>query len=334
MTVLIAWVIIVYLPFAMRSWPSLIALCIGFLLIAIGIKIGVAIFSSDDVPGILVLTGNFWKDALAKPLLVTVIARTLVLSTKSLGLSGRWLLVANIFGILALPGTVLGIAVYEKWDRRPAPLQCTNRPISLVLSGVAGQTTWNDAIILYSGDDIRNDSLFQFSARHQRRICQETSDGKDPLGVDAISLNLAIFSKKSCDKQEIYPWEQYVCDNWEDRAWRYDQNRLIIFEPGGIRPGDFGIPKTTTNNAYPAQKNERVVSVARPDGGTVTAVCAERSFSDGQLYCRMRRSLVQGLGFYWAASVPLDDLENSIRRTDGFANSVCSSVFEESLCGD
>ena len=168
----------------MRSWRTFISLCIVYLVLEIGVRFGVANYSAADVPRFLVLAGNAWIDVLVKAVPVTVITRAVVLTAKSLGLNGRRLLAANIVGILSLPGGIAGIAAHEQWERRPAPLQCTSKPIPLVLSGNTATATWNKGTALYVGENIREDGRYLISPRHQRRVCRDTSGGTEDLTVE------------------------------------------------------------------------------------------------------------------------------------------------------
>lgn len=327
----IVLLVVIYLPFAMRSWRALFSLCIVYLAIEAGVRVGVATFSAADVPRFLVLAGNTWIDLLVKALPVTIVARAIVLAAKSLGLSAKRLVAANVVGILALPTVIFALPVYNQWERRPAPLQCTERQIPLVLSGFNGTAPWNKAISLHVGDDIENDGIYLVSSKHQRRVCRKTSAGTEVLELEAISVNPRNFSRDRCDRHDIEPWERYVCDHREDRWWRSFQG-VAIFNPNGIRLGFFGIPRVVTNDNFPTNEDEVVVSVTDPNQGVVTAVCRKPTTPDRPRYCEMRRSLAEGVDLYWEASVHPDDLEDRILHTDAFAQSICRGFFEPSLC--
>jgi hypothetical protein len=145
---LVLWLVVVYFPFAMRTWPQFLLLCAAYLLMGIGVRLGVANFSADEVPSVLVMLGNFWLDLVVWIVPVPIIARAVVLATKSLGVRGARLAALNIVGILALPGTWLGLAGYERWDRRPAPTECLGRPIQITLADIDGSSPWSSAVSL------------------------------------------------------------------------------------------------------------------------------------------------------------------------------------------
>ena len=329
---LVGFVIIIYLPFAMRSWRAFFTLCIVYIIIEICVRFGVATFAAADVPRFLVLAGNTWIDVLVKALPVTVIARAVVLAAKSLGLNGRKLIAANIIGMLALPGGFAGIAAYERWDRRPAPAHCTNRPIPLVLSGVTAMATWNKGVTLYVGKNIRDDGRYLHSSRNQRRICRDTSDGTENLTVEAISISTRYFSFDRCTAEDIALWERTVCDNRRNRDWRRAQHEVIIFNPDGIRLGAFGIPSSPTDYDFQVGDDEQLVSVTGGNHGAFTAVCRVPPNSDHPLFCQVHRPIVEGISLYWEANAQRANIEGSLRRADDLATSVCLSVFGHSFC--
>lgn len=135
---LLLWLAIVYLPFTMRSWRAFLALCGAYLLVGGGVRIGVAAFSAAEVPAVLVALGNIWLDFVVWALPIPIVARAVVLLAKSLGLGGKGLVTLNVIGVLALPGTLSGMATRDRWERRPAPIECTGIPILLTLAGVEG----------------------------------------------------------------------------------------------------------------------------------------------------------------------------------------------------
>ncbi|WP_171181961.1 hypothetical protein [Ruegeria sp. HKCCD8929] len=328
----IGFLAVIYLPFAMRSWRAFIALCIVYLMIDTGVRLGVATYSADDVPRFLVLAGNTWIDFLVEVLPATVIARALVLTAKSLGLSGRRLLAANIIGILALPGGIAGIAAHERWERRPAPLQCTSKQIPLVLSGKRATATWSKSTALFVGENIRDDGRYLLSPRHQRRICRDTSDGTKNLTIEAITFRTHNLPTSRCTAQDITPWELSMCENWKDDAWHRKPHEVIIFNPNGIRLGDFGIPNVPTNDGFQLDDNERLVSATSKNHATISAVCRVPTNSDRPLHCQMRRPIFEGISLYWEANLPRGKIEEYLLRTDEFARGVCLGLFVQPLC--
>lgn len=329
---LVLWLTIIYLPFAMRSWRAFLALCTVYLLIGAGVQYGVATYTAAEVPTILVAIGDFWLDFVVWVLPIPIIARAVVLAAKSLGLSGRRLLAVNVIGILALPGIWLGIAAYERWERRPASASCTAKPISLTLSGVEGSAPWSDAINLYLGPDIRKDSRYLFSPAHRRSVCWDTSDGNERLTISALSIKLDRTPQDRCVALDIQPWEKALCAKSEDRYSGFLPNRITFFNPNGIQLGDFGIPKAATNGGYPLTDDQRLVSAANAEVGTVTAVCRSQPNPNGSIYCQMRRQIIGGVSLYWEISAPHDAVGDVLLRTETFARSVCSSVFGLPSC--
>lgn len=55
---LICLLLFIYMPFAMRSWRALITLSFVYLIVEIGVRLGVANYSAADVPRLLVSVGN------------------------------------------------------------------------------------------------------------------------------------------------------------------------------------------------------------------------------------------------------------------------------------
>lgn len=329
---IVGFLVIIYLPFAMRSWRAFLTLCLAYVTIGISVQLGITIYSAADIPRFLVLAGNTWIDYVVKILPVTVIARAVVLTLKSQGVSGRHLIVANILGILALPVGIAGIVANEKWQRRSAPLECTSKSIPLNLLGFTASAPWNQGISLYLGDNVRSDGRYIGSSRSQRRLCRETSNGTKSLTVEAISLRVRGFSFNRCTVEGITLWEKTVCENWDNSDRRYAQDKVVIFNPDGIRLGDFGIPKNLTNDNFQVKENEKLISVTRENLESFTAVCRGLTNSDRLLYCRMHRPIVEGINLYWATSAPSGNIEDYLRRTDEFALKACLSTFGQSLC--
>lgn len=251
---------------------------------------------------------------------------------KSLGLMGRGLLAANIIGILALPGGISGIAAHRQWERRAAPLECTSRQIPLVLSGVTATANWSKSVVLHVGKDIRDSRRYLFSPSHRRRICRDTSNSTESLPIEAISLGTRHFSQNRCRAQDNTPWEQSVCKNWNDDDWHRKPHKVIIFNPSGIRLGDFGIPRNPTNTGFQLGDNERLVSATNEGGVTITAVCHVPTDPDRSLYCNMRRPILKGISLYWEANLPRGKIEEYLLRTDDFATGVCADLFGKHLC--
>ena len=311
----------------MRSWRAFLALCTVYLLIGAGVQYGVATYPAAEVPAILVAIGDFWLEFVVWALPVPIIARAVVLTAKSLGLSGRRLLAVNVIGILALPGIWLGIAAYERWERRPASASCTAKPISLTLSGVEGSAPWSEAISLYLGPDTRKDGRYLFSPGHRRSVCWDTSDGTERLIISALSIKLDRTPPGRCVALDIQPWEKALCAKSEDRHSGFLPNKITFFNPNGIQLGDFGIPKAATNSDYPLTDDQRLVSAANAEVGTVTAVCRSQPNPNGSIYCQMRRQIIGDVSLYWEISAPYDAVGDVLLRTETFARSVCSSVF-------
>lgn len=40
---------------------------------------------------------------------------------------------------------------------------------------------------------------------------------------------------------------------------------MVVFDPNGIRLGEYGIPKVVTTDAYPVTQDERLVMVSAPN---------------------------------------------------------------------
>ena len=328
----LAWLSIVYLPFAMGNWCAFTALCASYLLVGFGVRYGVATYTAAEVPAILVLIGDIWIDFVVRVLPITVGARAVVLAAKSLGFSGRRLLVANVIGILALPGTAIGLDLHQRWEKRPASSACTDRPILLSLSGIDGSVPWSKAISLYLGANTREDARYLFVPRHRRSICRDTADGVQPLMVTALSIKPDRVRSDRCMTSDILPWEQTICAEAEDRRTGFSTLAIVFFDPNGIRPGDFGIEEAPTNYDYPLADDERLVVVADPAIGTVTAVCRPQPNPTGWTHCQMRRPIIDGIDFYWEISTSSDAVEDRLLRAETFARSVCWSVFALPAC--
>lgn len=328
------WLAIIYLPFAMRSWRTYLALCAVYLLIGLGVQYGVENYTAAEVPTILVALGDIWLDFVVRVLPVPVIARAVTLTAKSLGLSGRRLLAMNVIGILALPGIWLGNMAYERWERRPAPVACTSKPVSLTLSGVEGVVPWSGAVGLYLGPDTRNDGRYLLSPAHRRSICRDTSDGTERLMVSALSIKPDRIPPTRCAASDVQPWEQTLCAKSKDRHAGFLLDDVIFFDPNGIRLGYFDIPKAATNDDYPLADGQRLVSAANAEVGTITAVCRSQASPDGSVQCQMRRQISAGVSLYWETYSPPDAVSNSLLRAETLARSICSSVFALPGCTD
>lgn len=326
------WLVVIYLPFAMRSWRTFLALCAGYLLVGIGVRLGVANFSAPDVPAVLVMIGNFWLDLVVWVLPVPVVARAVVLAAKSLGLRGSGLIALNVAGILALPGTWAGIAAYQKWDRRPAPLECTGKPLPLKLADIDGSIPWSSAIHLYLGPNIRADGRYLYSPANERSLCRETSNGSEPLSIVALSIDLMRPALKRCVALDIQPWEQNVCAVLKDRTEPRLPQKMVFFDANGIRLGEFGIPKSATTDAYPMTREDRPVTAFDHDFGEVRAICRSTPSSDGSIYCQMRRVVSDAIDVYWAIAAPPDAIGDSLLLAEAFASTVCAGLFKLPGC--
>lgn len=323
----VLWLAIIYLPFAMRSWRTYLALCAVYLLIGLGVQYGVDNYTAAEVPTILVAIGDIWLDFVVQFLPVPIIARAVVLTAKSLGLSGRRLLAMNIIGILAWPGLWLGNIAYDRWERRPAPTACTIKPISLTLLGAEGVVPWSNAVKLYLGPDIRRDGRYPLSPAHRRSICRDTSDGTGRLTVSALAIKLDRLAPDRCLASDIQPWEQALCATSKSQHSGFQPSDVIFFDPNGIRLGEFGIPSAATNDDYPLEDGQRLISITDPVLGTIKAICKTWPGSNPTSYCRMRRQITDGVDLYWVSYSPPDEVHDSLLRAEAVARSVCSSVF-------
>lgn len=330
--ILLLWLAIIYLPFAMRTWRALFALCGAYLLIGGGVRLGVATFSAAEVPAVLVFLGNFWLDFVVWAVPVPIVARAVVLVAKSLGLRGARLVALNVVGILALPGTWLGLAGYERWDRRPAPLDCIGKPISLMLADIDGSIPWSSAISLYLGPNIRADGRYLHSPAQERSLCRETSNGSEPLAISALSIDLMRPALKRCVASDIQSWEREACAVLKDRTAPRLPQKMVVFDPKGIRLGEFGIPTTATTDAHPVTQDERQVRASDPELGMVIAVCRSKPTSDGSIYCQMRRPVSDAVDVYWAVAAPPDAIGESLLRAEAFASTVCAELFKLPNC--
>jgi len=329
---LLVWLAIVYLPFFVRSWWAFLALCFAYLMVGVGVRLGVAAFSAAEVPAVLVFLGNFWLDFVVWALPVPVIARAIVLAAKSLGFKGKSLLALNIVGILALPGTWLGTAAYERWDHRPAPVECTAKPILLTLAGVDGSVPWSNAIHLYLGQNIREDGRYLFFPVHRRSICRDTSNGAERLTTSAFSVELWSPPLDRCGSPERQTWEKMLCVRRDDDTLQTLPHDIVFFDPKGIRLGDFVISTAATDERYPLAEGERLVTATNLEVGTVKAVCRIEPTPDGSTWCRMRREVGAGASVYWNLYAPPDAIDDRLLQAESVASSICSSIFNLPGC--
>ncbi|NJS38854.1 MAG: hypothetical protein HC783_07365 [Rhodobacteraceae bacterium] len=326
------WLALLYLPFAMRSWRAFLALCTVYLLVGIGVRLGVATYSAADVPVAMVFLGNFWLDFVVWALPVPILARGVVLAAKSLGLGGKRLIALNVVGILALPGSWFGMAAYDRWDRRPAPVECTATPVSLMLSGVDGQVPWSAAINLYLGPDLPKDARYLFSAKSQRRICSETLNGTERLTIAALSVELRRAGPQRCTAADVLPWEKALCGKTDDPDLRGLPHDVVFFDPNGIRLGYFGIPKALTDEAYPLAPDERLVMAGTEDNGPVMAVCRKEPYSNGQVLCFVRAEIAEQINMSWEIYARPDEIADRLLRASAFSRKVCASIFDLPGC--
>lgn len=329
---LVLWLAIIYLPFAMPNWRAFLSLCAAYLLIGFGVRFGVATYSSAEVPAVLVMIGNIWLDYLVWAVPVPVIARAVVLSARSLGLSGKRLVALNVVGVLALPGLWLGEIGLDRWERRSAPADCMARTVSLTLSGVDGSVEWDQPLRLYLGPDIRNDSRYLFYPAHRRSVCRDTSNGTERLTIKAISVDVWRPWPKRCEAPDIQPWEQRVCTRFKEPGSVPLPQKLVFFDPNGIRLGDFGIPNAPTDGGFPLPDGERIVSAANAEVGTVTAVCRSQPLSNGLIACRMRREIRDGIDVFWEGPILPENIDDALLQSEAFARNVCSSIFDMPDC--
>lgn len=330
--VLLLWLAFIYLPFAMPSWRAFLALCTVYLLIGLGVRYGVATYTAAQVPAILVAIGNFWIDLVVQVLPIPIIARAIVLAAKSLGLGGRRLLALNVMAMLALPATALAIDQYWRWERRPASEDCTAKPIPLMLMGVAGSVPWNNAISLYLGPDTSEDARYLLAPRHRRTVCRETSDGSERLVISALSVTSDRAGPDRCLASDIRPWELALCAKPEDPDAGAFPNAVTFFDPNGIQLGDFGIPGAATNDASPLADDQRLVSVANPEFGRITAVCRAPWGRSRLITCQMRRPILDGISVYWELTLPADAIDAGLLQAEAFSRSICFSIFNVPGC--
>jgi hypothetical protein len=328
------WLAILYLPFAMRSWRAFLALCAFYLVFGVGVRLGVAAFDAVDVPAALVFLGNFWLDFIVWALPVPVMARAVVLGAKSLGLGGKRLIALNIVGILALPGTWYGAAAYDRWERRPAPVECTETPISVMLSGVDGTVPWGSAINLYLGPDLPEDARYLFSPKSQRRICSETFNGTQHLTIAALSVELRRTAPQRCTAADVLPWELALCEKNKDPDLRGLPHDVVFFDPTGIRLGDFGIPKAVTDEGYPLATDERLVLAGAGAGDVqqVTAVCRKEANSNGQVRCFVRAEITEQINLSWEIYTQPHEVEDRLLKANAFSRTVCENILDLPEC--
>lgn len=326
------WFSIINLPFAMRSWRAFLALCAVYLAIGFGVRYGVATFSAAEVPAVLVMAGNIWLDLFVWAQPVPVIARAVVLTARSLGLGGGRLVALNVVGVLALPGLWLGLAAFERWERRPAPAECMAREIPLTLSGVDGSVGWDQSVNVHLGPDTRNDARYLFSPGHRRSVCRDTANGTERLNIKAISIDPGRRWPSRCEASDIQPWEQTLCAKAKDHESLPLPDDVVFFDPDGIRLGDFGIPEAATDADYPLAEDERQVTVANAEVGTVAAVCRSQPYSDGRIRCQMRRDIREGLSVSWDIYTEPTSVNDTLLQAETFARSVCASVFDLPEC--
>jgi hypothetical protein len=137
---------------------------------------------------------------------------------------------------------------------------------------------------------------------------------------------------KRCVASDTQAWEQEACAALKDRTAPRLPQKLVVFDPNGIRLGEFGIPKAATTDAYPETQGERLVRVFDSERGEVSAVCRSQPFSDGSIYCQMRRPVSDAIDIYWAVAAPPDAIGESLLRAEAFASTVCAGLFKLPGC--
>lgn len=330
--ILLLWLAIIYLPFAMRTWRALFALCGAYLLIGGGVRLGVATFSAAEVPAVLVFLGNFWLDFVVWAVPVPIVARAVVLVAKSLGLGGKRLMALNVAGVLAFPGTWQAIAVYERWERRPAPAECTAKPILLTLADIDGAVPWSTAVYLYLGPDVRAGRRYLFLPAHRRSICRDTSNGVERLTTSALSLELWSPPLDRCGSPESDRWEELLCARRDAGSLRTLPHEIVFFDPDGIRLGEFGISTAATDERYALAEAERLVIAESAEAGPVKALCRTEPSADGATLCRMRRDVGAGVSMYWDIYAPTDAVDDRLLQAESVASSICASIFNLPGC--
>ncbi|MCA3440753.1 MAG: hypothetical protein INF50_10545 [Rhodobacter sp.] len=130
----------------------------------------------------------------------------------------------------------------------------------------------------------------------------------------------------------LQPWEKALRAKPEDRHSGSLPMEVTFFDPNGIRPGDFVIPETATYGDYPLTGDRQLISAANAEIGTVTAVCRSAPDPDDPTYCWMRRQIKDDVSLYWEISASHDAVGDALLRTETFARSVCSSLFDLPSC--
>ncbi len=317
----------------MPGWRAFLALCAAYLLMTLAVEAGIVFFDASDVPEALVFIGNVWRDLFAPYLAIPFIARAGVLAARSFGLRGWLLIVLNLAGLLALPAWFAGFTFLEHWNIRPPAAACLARPIPLTLAGVDGSAPWNGVISLYLGQDARQDARYLFSPAHRRWICRKTANGAERLAIRAITLSSRQRDVARCGAPDLAEWEKTFCNGAADRPEMGSVDRVILFDPNGIRLGDFGIPDAPTGDGDALRDDERLVAADDPAFGRATAVCRSGAPVQGWVDCQMRRSIAPDLDLFWGASAAQEDLAGAVLYADAFARSVCADLFGHPGCG-
>lgn len=330
--VILLIVLIIFVPFVMPGWRSLLTLCLACLLVELGVRVGTARFSAADVPGILVQVGNSWIEILRYVILIHLCARATVLTLRSLGMSGRLLFLAKVLSILSLPIFMVGAYLLERFDRRPAPTRCTAQPIALRLAGIEGKMPWRDDTRLFIGSDIWNDRRNLRLNRDRRSLCWTTSNGKDRLEVTVIAVDFDRDWTARCAKADLFPWEEKQCAAQKAGPLNFPVHEVLFFDSGGIEIGNFSLPQASTDENHPVRQDEQMVSAQSPDLGKVTALCKAQPDRSGGKYCQMRRTYAGGFQVAWEAHVSKDAVDAGLLGAEALAKDLCTEVFGAQYC--
>lgn len=322
----------VFAPFLMPNWRWFLLLCIAYGAIGLGVRYGVATYAASDVHRSLVVAGNTWLDVVLPLLPFTLLPRGFGLAAKSLGLRGWKLFGLNLIGILALPTFFLSASVIDQWERRPAPIACTSRPLPIELAGIKGTLPWSKAIRLYLGANIRRDARYLFSPSSKRKICRQTNDGRRPLSVKAIKTSLFGRDRARCMMDNILQWEASVCEKTANGSSAFYLADVAFFQPGGINPGDFGIRKIRADGSLIARSDERIFSTDDDTLGRVEFVCRQQSSEAGKMYCTSRFHLTDLIDVHLEMGSTLVDINKNMEKALLLSKTICAGIFGQPPC--
>lgn len=321
----------IYAPFLMPNWRWFLFLCIAYGAMGLGVRYGVANYVSTDVHRSLVVAGNIWLDLVLPLLPFTLLPRGFVLAAKSLGLRGWKLFGLNLIGILALPTFFIGVYLIDRWERRPAPIACTSRPLPIDLAGISGTIPWSKATRLYLGANTRSDARYLFSPSSKRKICSQTNDGSRPLLIKAITTSLFGRDRSRCVMDTILQWEKSVCEKTEDRISGFYLVEVAFFQPDGIKLSDFGIRKIRTDGSLIARRHEQIFSTDDDTFGRVDFVCRKQS-SEFNFYCTSRFRLTNLVDVHLEMGSSIVDINKSMEKALLISKTMCVGIFDQPPC--